>query len=75
MEVRLQMPGHGASRRESGYLLIERKRACVGGLNLLPRGILYNTENGISIEDDELAQQLESMRPQLSTARRRCRPH
>ena len=55
------MPGHGASRRESGYLLVERKRACVGGLNLLPRGILYNTENGISIEDDELAQQLESM--------------
>jgi len=75
MEVRLQMPGHGASRRESDYLLVEHKRACVGGLNLLPRGILYNTENGISIEDDELAQQLESMRPQLSTARRRCRPH
>ena len=69
MEVKLQMPGHGASCHESGYLLVERKRACIGGLNLLRRGILYDTENGICIEDDEFAQQLASMRPQLSTAR------
>jgi putative cardiolipin synthase len=41
--------------------MVDRKRAYIGGLNLSPRGILYNTENGIIIEDDEFAQQLASM--------------
>jgi putative cardiolipin synthase len=42
-------------------VMVDRKRAYIGGLNLSPRGILYNTENGIIIEDDEFAQQLASM--------------
>ena len=42
-------------------VMVDRKRAYIGGLNLSPRGILYNTENGIIIDDDEFAQQLASM--------------
>ena len=45
----------------SKAVMVDRKRAYIGGLNLSPRGILYNTENGIIIEDDEFAQQLVSM--------------
>jgi putative cardiolipin synthase len=45
----------------SKAVVVDRKRAYIGGLNLTPRGILYNTENGIIIEDDEFAQQLASM--------------
>jgi putative cardiolipin synthase len=45
----------------SKAVLVDRKRAYIGGLNLSPRGILYNTENGIIIEDEEFAQQLASM--------------
>jgi putative cardiolipin synthase len=45
----------------SKAVMVDRKRAYIGGLNLSPRGILYNTENGILIEDDEFAQQLASM--------------
>ena len=45
----------------SKAVMVDRKRAYIGGLNLSPRGILYNTENGIIIEDDEFAQQLASM--------------
>jgi putative cardiolipin synthase len=42
-------------------VMVDRKRTYIGGLNLSPRGILHNTENGILIEDDEFAQQLMSM--------------
>jgi len=45
----------------SKAVMVDRKRAYIGGLNMSPRGILYNTENGIIIEDDEFAQQLVSM--------------
>jgi putative cardiolipin synthase len=45
----------------SKAVMVDRKRAYIGGLNLSPRGILYNTENGIIIEDDEFAQQLALM--------------
>jgi len=45
----------------SKAVMVDRKRTYIGGLNLSPRGILYNTENGIIIEDDEFAQQLASM--------------
>ena len=41
--------------------MVDRERAYIGGLNMSPRGVLYNTENGIIIEDDEFAQQLASM--------------
>jgi putative cardiolipin synthase len=42
-------------------VMVDRERAYIGGLNMSPRGVLYNTENGIIIEDDEFAQQLASM--------------
>jgi putative cardiolipin synthase len=45
----------------SKAVMVDRKRAYIGGLNLSPRGILHNTENGIIIDDDEFAQQLASM--------------
>jgi putative cardiolipin synthase len=45
----------------SKAVMVDRKRAYIGGLNLSPRGILYNTENGIIIEDAEFAEQLASM--------------
>jgi putative cardiolipin synthase len=45
----------------SKAVMVDRERAYIGGLNLSPRGVLYNTENGIIIEDDEFAQQLASM--------------
>jgi putative cardiolipin synthase len=45
----------------SKAVMVDRKRAYIGGLNLSPRGILYNTENGIIIDDEEFAQQLASM--------------
>ena len=45
----------------SKAVMVDRKRAYIGGLNLTPRGILFNTENGIIIEDDDFAQQLASM--------------
>ncbi len=45
----------------SKAVMVDRKRTYIGGLNLSPRGILYNTENGIIIEDEEFAQQLASM--------------
>jgi putative cardiolipin synthase len=45
----------------SKAVMADRKRAYIGGLNLSPRGVLFNTENGIIIEDDEFAAQLASM--------------
>jgi putative cardiolipin synthase len=42
-------------------VMVDRKRTYIGGLNLSPRGVLYNTENGIIIDDDELAEKLASM--------------
>lgn len=45
----------------SKAVMVDRKRTYIGGLNLSPRGVLFNTENGIIIEDDEFAQQLASM--------------
>jgi putative cardiolipin synthase len=42
-------------------VMVDRRRAYIGGLNLSPRGVLYNTENGIIIDDDELAEELASM--------------
>ncbi|MBW1845280.1 MAG: hypothetical protein JRJ05_13125, partial [Deltaproteobacteria bacterium] len=45
----------------SKAVMVDRKRAYIGGLNLSPRGILHNTENGMLIEDAEFAEQLASM--------------
>jgi len=45
----------------SKAIMVDRKRAYIGGLNLSPRGLLYNTENGMLIEDAEFAEQLASM--------------
>ncbi len=45
----------------SKAVMVDRKRAYIGGLNLSPRGVLYNTENGMLIEDAEFAEQLASM--------------
>jgi putative cardiolipin synthase len=45
----------------SKAVMVDRKKTYIGGLNLSPRGVLYNTENGIIIEDEEFAQQLASM--------------
>jgi len=45
----------------SKAVMVDRKRAYIGGLNLSPRGILYNTENGMLIEDAEFAEQLAAM--------------
>jgi len=42
-------------------VMVDRARAYIGGLNLSPRGILYNTENGILIEGDEFAGQIAAM--------------
>jgi putative cardiolipin synthase len=45
----------------SKAVMVDRKRAYVGGLNLSPRGVLHNTENGMLINDEEFAEQLASM--------------
>jgi putative cardiolipin synthase len=45
----------------SKAVMVDRKRAYIGGLNLSPRGLLHNTENGMLIEDAEFAEQLASM--------------
>jgi putative cardiolipin synthase len=45
----------------SKAVMVDRKRAYIGGLNLSPRGVLHNTENGMLIEDAEFAEQLASM--------------
>ncbi|MBW2494252.1 MAG: phospholipase D family protein [Deltaproteobacteria bacterium] len=45
----------------SKAVMVDRKRAYIGGLNLSPRGLLHNTENGMLIEDAEFAEQLAAM--------------
>jgi putative cardiolipin synthase len=34
-------------------VLVDRSRMYIGGLNISPRGILFNSENGLLISDDE----------------------
>ena len=35
-------------------VLVDRKRMYVGGLNISPRGVLFNSENGLLIADEDL---------------------
>ena len=39
-------------------VLVDRSRMYIGGLNISPRGILFNSENGLLIADEELVEKI-----------------